>query len=61
MGKIISDTWASKDDPIYKEGLRSYSPHWARALLKSKKTAPPPTDGSDAEQKDAGEKPPGTS
>ena len=22
------------DDPVYREGPRSYSPHWARALLK---------------------------
>jgi hypothetical protein len=45
MGKIISDTWAGPDDPIFKEPLRSYSPHWARAYLKSKKNSPASTDG----------------
>jgi hypothetical protein len=32
MGKIISETLAGPDDPIYREPARSYSPHWARGF-----------------------------
>ena len=40
MAKI---TWrdAEPDDPMYTEGVRSYSPHWARTFLTTTK---PPTD-----------------
>jgi hypothetical protein len=53
MAKIISDTWAERGHPIYSEPLRSYSPHWARAHLKSKKPSPappaePPAPGKDS-------------
>lgn len=34
MGKIISETLAGPDDPIYAEPARSYNPHWARRLLR---------------------------
>ena len=33
-------------DPMYNEGPQSYSPHWGRAFLKSKKPPPNPVDGS---------------
>jgi hypothetical protein len=29
------------DDPFYSEGPQSYSPHWARTLLKPKQPSPP--------------------
>ena len=31
------------DDPFYREGPRSCSPHWGRTLLDPKKSAPPDT------------------
>jgi hypothetical protein len=45
MGKVI---WrdAGPNDPMYKEGYRSYSPHWAREFHGSKKTSPKSTAGS---------------
>jgi hypothetical protein len=33
------------DDPIFTEGRRSYSPHWARAYLRSRPTSPDATGG----------------
>jgi hypothetical protein len=44
MVKIISRR-AGPDDPMYKEGYRSYSPHWAREFRPSKKTSPSGTAG----------------
>jgi hypothetical protein len=29
------------DDPFYSEGPQSYSPHWAKTLLKPKQPSPP--------------------
>ena len=39
MGKVI---WheAGPDDPIYKEGWRRYSPHWAQEFRPSKTHSP---------------------
>jgi hypothetical protein len=36
----MSERLAGPDDPIYREPLQSYSPHWAQGLLKAKKTSP---------------------
>jgi hypothetical protein len=36
---------AKPSDPMYKEGPQSYSPHWGRALLKSKSVSQQNTDG----------------
>jgi hypothetical protein len=30
MGKILSERLAGPDDPIYREPLRGYTPHWTR-------------------------------
>ena len=40
MGKVIWGPPPGPDDPIFKEPPRSYSPHWARAYLESRR--PPP-------------------
>lgn len=32
MAKIISETLAAPDDPIYREPARAYNPHWSHAL-----------------------------
>jgi hypothetical protein len=61
MATIVSRSWAGPDHPIYKEPLRSYSPHWARGYLKSKKNSPETSDGREPEQKGTGKKPPSTS
>jgi hypothetical protein len=40
MGKVI---WkkAGPDDPMFKEGYRSYSPHWAMPFTATKSPPPP--------------------
>ena len=42
MGKVI---WheAEPDDPMFKEGYRSYSPHWAQPFHKAAEGPPLPT------------------
>jgi hypothetical protein len=44
MVKVI---WrdSKPSDPMYSEGYQSYSPHWGRAYLKSKRTSPNSTAG----------------
>jgi hypothetical protein len=44
MGKVI---WheAGQDDPMYKEGWRRYSPHWAQEFRPSKTHSPSDTAG----------------
>ena len=58
MAKII---WKDSDpsDPMYSEGPRSYSPHWARGFQKSKTkptpaTKPPASDRKATERDDDG-------
>jgi hypothetical protein len=49
MVKIISRR-AGPDDPMYKEGYRSYSPHWARSFKRQLTFRPDNTKGySEAE------------
>jgi hypothetical protein len=36
---------STASSPMYKEGYRSYSPHWARVFRPSKKPSPESTDG----------------
>ena len=45
MAKVTDLGSLPPDHPIFKEGLRSYSPHWARGSLKSTTATPPNTDG----------------
>jgi hypothetical protein len=45
MAKFIDEGLAPPDHPIYKEGPRSYSPHWARGLALSKTPQKKPTAG----------------
>ena len=45
MGKLLSRRLAGPDDPMFKEGLTSYSPHWGRKYLKSKTDSPATTAG----------------
>jgi len=55
MAKII---WKDSDpsDPMYSEGPRSYSPHWARGFQKSKTAGPQtaPRDPKTTERDDDG-------
>jgi hypothetical protein len=39
MGAKFSDY--GPDDPFYKQGPQTYSPHWARTLLGQRPPAPP--------------------
>ena len=36
---------AGPDGPMYKEGYRSYSPHWARPFSPTETKSPPPPRG----------------
>jgi hypothetical protein len=40
MPKFISMRLAGPDDPIYRERLQSFSPHWARGFLGSRHRSP---------------------
>ena len=40
MGKVTWKEPPGPDDPIFREGPRSYNPHWGRAHLRSKAAAP---------------------
>jgi hypothetical protein len=44
MAKLIWK-WSDASDPMYKEGYRSYSPHWARKFQPSKTPSPESTAG----------------
>jgi len=57
MSKIIFKGPPGPDDPMWSEPPQSYSPHWARALLRSKKTSPDPSDGHPTEQVGSGKTP----
>jgi hypothetical protein len=46
------------DDPIFIEGPRSYSPHWARAYLASRPTSPGATAGPQTAKDGSGSSPP---
>ena len=42
---------AEPDDPMFKEGYRSYSPHWARLFLKSPQNTTQASPETTIEQK----------
>ena len=53
MGKVTFKDY-DRSDPFYKEGPLSYSPHWARTLLRPAKPSLPDVAGKKTQQPASG-------